>query len=85
MLSAKAPGNWFFEASIPVQLTDAEGNVLASGVGQVEGGWMTVDLVKFDAEIPFTTTAKEGFIVISKDNPSGLPENDGSVKFPVKF
>jgi hypothetical protein len=51
----------------------------------VEGGWMTIDLVKFESEITFTTTEKTGYIVIKKDNPSGLPENDASLKVPVKF
>lgn len=84
-ISAKAPGSWFFEASIPLELTDSNGTVLANAVGQVEGGWMTVNAVTFDAEFTFHTNASDGFIVIKKDNPSGLPENDSFVKFPVKF
>lgn len=84
-ISGKARGNWFFEGSLPIDITDTAGTIVGTGIGVVEGGWMTIDLVKFESEVTFTTTAKEGFIVIKKDNPSGLPENDASVKIPVKF
>jgi len=84
-ITGKARGNWYFEGSLPIDITDTSGNIIATGIGVVEGGWMTIDLVKFESEITFTTTEKTGYIVIKKDNPSGLPENDASLKVPVKF
>jgi len=67
-------------------LIDENGNVIASATGQVDGGWMTVDLVEFTATLHFEKpAATRGFLVIRKDNPSGLPENDGEYRVPVRF
>lgn len=85
LVRGKARGTWFFEASLPVQVTDADGNILATVPGQAEGEWMTTDYVSFTATLTFTTSATSGFVIIAKDNPSGLPENDAQVKIPVKF
>jgi hypothetical protein len=46
---------------------------------------MTMEFVPFTAILNFTTTATSGYLVIAKDNPSGLPENDASLKIPVNF
>jgi len=85
LVRGKARGFWFFEASLPVQLTDSNGNVIVSSPATADGEWMTTDYVDFTAELKFMTTATSGFLVIKKDNPSGLPENDAEVKIPVKF
>lgn len=85
LVKGTAPGTWFFEGTLPVMLLDDKGNVIATGHASVEGGWMTADPVKFSATLTFQTKAKTGFLVVSKDNPSGLPENDKSVKIPVTF
>jgi hypothetical protein len=86
-LSGEVPGNWSFEASFPVQLTDDDGNVLAEGVAQLEGDWMTEEMVPFSVTLTFDPPAEgtAGFLILKKDNPSGLPENDDSVSIPVTF
>lgn len=78
----QARGNWFFEGSFPVQVLDKGNNVLATGIAQANGEWMTTDLVSFKADI----TVPESYIgpatlVLKKDNPSGLPEHDASMSF----
>lgn len=78
-------GSWFFEGSLPVKLFDNNNNLIASGLARADGDWMTVKPVPFKASIEFSTIATSGYVVILKDNPSGLPENDGSIKLPVKF
>jgi len=84
-VSGQARGNWFFEANIPVKLTDDNNNIIASAGGHSQGEWMTENLVPFSANLTFETEASNGFLVISKDNPSGLPQNDASVSIPVRF
>ncbi len=85
-VTGQARGNWFFEANIPVKLLDANRKVIAQIGGQAQGEWMTTDFVPFTATLTFTKpTTKTGFLVISNDNPSGLPENDKSIEFPVTF
>jgi Immunoglobulin-like domain of bacterial spore germination len=85
VVKGEAPGPWFFEANLPIELTDAEGNQIAIIGAMATEEWMTTDMVSFEGTLTFTTTEAEGFLVIRKDNPSGLPENDASEKFPVKF
>lgn len=82
----EARGNWFFEASFPVRLYDSAGNVLATGIAQAEGEWMTTEFVPFTATLTFVAPPnEEGKLVLEKDNPSGLPENADEMHFPVRF
>jgi len=37
-------------------------------------------------EISFKPSATDtGFLVLQKDNPSGLPEHDQEVRYPIRF
>ena len=84
----QAPGNWFFEASLPVRLIDANGQAVTSTPAQAQSDWMTTALVPFTATLNFkitSTTTATGYLVIAKDNPSGLPQNDAAYRVPVKF
>jgi hypothetical protein len=85
VLKGSAPGYWFFEGSLPVELQDSDNNVIVTTFASALSDWMTTDLVDFKALLEFETTASSGYVVIKKDNPSGLPENDKSIIFPVKF
>lgn len=85
-IEGSARGNWYFEASFPVELQDANGNLMASTAAQAKGDWMTEDFVPFTATLDFGAPKTEmGFLILKKDNPSGLPENDDQLKVPVKF
>lgn len=81
----QAPGNWFFEATLPVKLVAADGEVIVAHYAEAQSDWMTENLVPFKADLEFTTTATSGYLIISKDNPSGLPSNDASFQIPVNF
>jgi hypothetical protein len=85
-ISGKAKGSWFFEATFPVKLLDDQGKVLASGIVRAQGDWQTADFVDFSGNLLFMTpTSTRGSLQFSKDNPSGLPENDKSFFVPVEF
>lgn len=82
----KARGNWFFEASFPAELADANGKKIASGVMTAEGEWMTDDFVPFSGELSFIKPeTKTGILKLQNDNPSGLPENQKTLNIPVTF
>ncbi len=86
VIEGEARGFWFFEASFPVKLYDEAGNELATGIAEAKADWMTDDFVPFVATIEFNMpNSKKGKLVLQKDNPSGLPENDDSLIIPVKF
>lgn len=84
-VSGQALGSWFFEATLPVKLLAADGTEIATHYATAQSDWMVAGLVPFTATLEFTTTATSGYLVISKDNPSGLPENDASFMVPVNF
>lgn len=85
-ISGRARGRWFFEASFPVKIVDANNQVLGLAPAQAQGDWMTNDFVPFRTTIEFSQpTTSTGFIILLKDNPSGLSEHDAEVRLPVRF
>jgi len=85
--SAETPGTMFFEASFPVTVKDASGNIVYFGLATADGEWMTEAYVPFTASLekqadPSTET---GTMIFQRDNPSGLPEHDSSFEVPVVF
>ena len=85
-IEGEARGTWFFEATFPVKLLDANGDVIATHFAQAQDDWMTEDFVLFKSELIFEKPATDtGVLILEKDNPSGLPENDASIEIPVRF
>lgn len=86
IVMGEARGNWYFEASFPIEVRDSAGTVIGTGIGQPVGGadWMTEDFVPFSAEIEIPETfIGEAVLTLKNDNPSGLPENDRAISFPL--
>lgn len=85
-ISGMARGMWYFEGSFPVTLLDSNGNVLVNTYASAKADWMTEDFVPFQSTFTFGVVPTDtGTIILKKDNPSGLPENDASVSIPVRF
>ena len=86
LVAGEARGNWYFEASFPVELHDAAGELLAIAPAQAQGEWMTTEFVPFELELDFQLPSTDtGMLILHKDNPSGLPEFDASISIPVRF
>jgi hypothetical protein len=87
VVTGEAKGTWFFEASFPVVLTNWDGLIIGQGIAQAKGDWMTENFVPFTATLNFTKPSygKNGFLILKKDNPSGLAQYDDSIEIPVKF
>ncbi len=85
-ITGKARGGWYFEASFPVKIYDANGKELGQVAAQAQGDWMTTEYVPFVATLTFDKpTTATGKLVLQKDNPSGLPENENQLEIPVTF
>jgi hypothetical protein len=84
-ISGKARGNWYFEATFPVELVDTDGNILASSTARAQSDWATTTFVNFVVTLDYvkSTSTNRALIVLSKDNPSGNPEFDQSIFIPV--
>ncbi len=87
VVTGEARGNWFFEASFPVILTNWDGLIIAQGIAQAEGDWMTTDYIPFTVTLNFTKPdyGTTGSLILKKDNPSGLPQFDDALEITVKF
>lgn len=82
----EAVGGWFFEASFPIRFLDRNGREIAVTPAQAQGEWMTSDFVPFEATLTFDAPeAGGGYLILEKDNPSGLPEHAARYEFPVLF
>lgn len=90
-ITGQARGTWYFEADFPVVLTDWDGRIIAEGVATAQDEWMTEKYVPFRAIIHFEKPdiigdfARRGALILQKDNPSGLPENDNALEMTVYF
>ncbi|MFC1678539.1 Gmad2 immunoglobulin-like domain-containing protein [Patescibacteria group bacterium] len=87
-IKGQARGYWFFEGDFPIVLTNWDGLIIAEGYATADGEWMTEDFVAFEAELTFDASDelyKRGSLILQKDNPSGLPENDDALEIPVLF
>ena len=89
-VTGKARGNWYFEASFPIEVfgDPAEG-LLGNGIGQAQGDWMTTDYVLFTAKVTILPTIQTPgetiHIILKNDNPSGDPAKQKSLDIPVQF
>lgn len=86
-ITGQARGTWYFEASFPVRLLDAQGKVLASTPAQAQGEWMTENFVPYKAELKFASqsSGSKGKLILQKDNPSDMREKDDQLEIPVEF
>ncbi len=86
LISGRARGNWYFEASFPIDVVADDGRVLATAVAQAQDEWMTEEFVPFSARIVFDPLFySSGKIVFRKDNPSGDSQFDKSYELPIVF
>jgi hypothetical protein len=85
--SGQARGQWYFEGTFPVVLTNEAGTIIAQGTATAQGEWMTEQFVPFSGDIVFEAPAnsEKGKLILQKSNPSDLPENDDSLEIPIRF
>lgn len=85
-ITGKAKGMWYFEGTFNAELFDSNNTSLGNVQVNARGDWMSEDFVPFEGDLTFSSPAtKNGTLVIKKDNPSGLPENDKMLTIPVVF
>lgn len=86
LIKGEARGSWYFEASFPVQVLDANKAVIGTGIARAQVDWMTENFVPFEAWINFDLPKdKRGYLVLKKDNPSGEAQFDDQLMIPIIF
>lgn len=86
-IKGEARGNWFFEATAPVELLDGNFQSLGRNYIEVVGSeWMTEEFVAFKGSIDFKKPDTEnGYLLLKNGNASGKPELDRILRIPIKF
>ena len=85
-ITGEARGMWYFEASFPISILDANGTLLGQHYATAMGDWMTEEYVPFESRLVFDFPETEtGTLILHKDNPSGLEEHEDEVQIPVRF
>ncbi len=91
VVRGKARGQWYFEATFPLVLTDWDGRIIAQSFAQAQSDWMTNDYVPFEGKIEFTAPqdigefSRRGALILQKSNPSGLPEHDAALEVEIGY
>ncbi len=80
-------GGWFFEANAGLALLDQNKQPITVTNIMATTDWMTADWVSFKGTVGFPVEykGKSGYLQISNDNPSGMPENEKKILVPVLF
>jgi len=88
-IKGQAKGFWFFEADFPIILKDEDGKILAEGIAEAKDDWMNTEFVQFESILEYNIDKelenKKGILILKKDNPSGLLENDDFLEIPIIF
>lgn len=85
-ISGQARGFWFFEASFPAKIVDANGVELAAFSIETTDDWMTEEFVNFSVTVPFaTSTTATGTLILHNSNPSGEEKYDEELLIPIQF
>jgi len=85
-INGEARGYWFFEGDFPIELINSDGEIIVQGVATAKTEWMTEDFVQFETLLEFEKPENNrGTLILRKDNPSGLPENEDALEIPVVF
>lgn len=87
VITGKARGNWYFEGSFPIVLTNWDGLIIAEGYATAQGEWMTTEYVPFTASLSYTlapeTPYRRGFLILKKNNVSDERHLDNAIEIPV--
>jgi hypothetical protein len=89
VVKGQARGYWFFEADFPVVLVNWDGLIIATGIARAQDEWMTEEFVPFEATLDFTVDpnvySTRGALILQRNNPSDLPQNDNALEIPIIF
>ncbi len=88
-ITGKARGSWFSEGVFMAYLVDPNEYIINEVQVAAQNNWMTDAFVPFTASLSFSlppdATYDHGSLILMRDTPSGLPENDDMRKIPIRF
>lgn len=85
-VSGTIPGNWMFEAQTTMELRTAGSEIITSTTIDTQADWQTTEQIPFSGQLTFQSPdAILGYIYIQKSNPSGIPNNQETFSWPIRF
>lgn len=86
-VAGEAPGYWFFEAVLPVELLAEDGRKLIDSYVEAQGEWMTSGPVRFDKTfaVPSVPQPTAATLLLRRNNASGLPEHDAEHRVAIRL
>ncbi len=88
IITGQARGSWYSEGQFPVEVLDANGQIVGQSPATAQGDWQTNDYVPFSVTIILTAQpapGSAGGIVLKNGNPSGSTPAAASLSVPVVF
>jgi hypothetical protein len=85
-ISGRAPGTWFFEATMSAELRTVDGEIIEQTPLMSTNGWMTEEQVPFEGTMEFEIppNVSDVILVIRAANPSGLDELERILRIPLQ-
>ncbi len=77
--------NWFSDNMLDIILLDDKNKLITKAQASTEDDLATNDLIEFKALLEFTTSATSGYLLINKNNSSGLVEKNEKIIIPIQF
>lgn len=87
LVTGTVPPGWMFEGSFPLKLLTKGKKLIKTVVVQekIPDTWTSGKPIEFSSTLSGLNLINIGFVVIEKDNPSGLEENAKTFEVPVSF
>lgn len=82
-VSGVAPGNWYFENQFPVQIVDAQGQVLAEAPATPRVSWTDPGDKEFDATLTFSVTADTPATLVLQEDMPGEGNTPRETRVPI--
>lgn len=83
-IKGEARSDWFFEGVFPIKLVAENGTELGSTQAKAATDWTVPGNIEFSAVLKYKkSTSTAGILIFSKDNPSGLLQNEAAYAIPV--
>jgi hypothetical protein len=83
-ITGTAPNLWYDEAVFPIQVRDANDDLVGTAQGEAQSDWTVSGPVAFKSQITVDASYEgPANLILLRDNPSGLPQNIDSVTIPI--
>lgn len=85
IIIGRAPNDWFFENSLPVDIININGDLLFTGFVESQDEWESDEWTLFRGTLNFNISTSTAAELVFKKSNSSLSEYEEQVSYPVKL